>query len=162
MFYTLFLKQGKLLYNVFLCRFLAAQASFVSIAFSYKLGVCTVHKRVKVVCSEIIERIMKEIMPVPKKEHRLRIIEEFWITWNFPNCIGAIDGKQVVITAPANFRSQFFNYKKTFSIVLMIIMLLILNTNSCFDVGAHGKPAREVFLKIKHWTSNYMIKEEQN
>ena len=58
----------------------------------------------------------------PKSPHDWKnLADAFEKFWNFPHCIGAHDGKYVVIQAPANTGSLYFNYKKTFSIVLMAI-----------------------------------------
>lgn len=120
------------------CRFLATGDSFRTIATSYRLGHSTVQSIVIEVCKAIIEKLMSITMPKPTADQWKKIAEEFWNIWNFPNCIGALDGKHVVIQAPANSGSQFFNYKKTFSIVL----LALVDAHYRFiavDVGGYGR-----------------------
>lgn len=42
--------------------------------------------------------------------------------WQYPQCIGAMDGKQYNPTALNNSGSEFFNYKGIFSVVLFAII----------------------------------------
>ena len=58
--------------------------------------------------------------------------------WDYPHCVGAIDGKHVVVEAPANSGSLYYNYKHTFSMVL----LAVVDADYKFtysDIGAYGK-----------------------
>nr|CAI5842281.1 unnamed protein product [Callosobruchus analis] len=61
-------------------------------------------------------------MPTPSLEQWQKIEEGFRTKWNYPNCVGAIDGKHVVCEKPPNTGSQFYNYKKEFSIVLLALV----------------------------------------
>ncbi|XP_053967742.1 uncharacterized protein LOC128869234 [Anastrepha ludens] len=119
-------------------RFLATGDSYKTIAFSYNLGHSTVQSMVLEVCAAINECLLAEYIPAPSREKWLQVAHEMWTMWNFPNCLGALDGKHVVIQAPANSGSLYFNYKKTFSIVL----LALLDANCKFiavDIGSYGK-----------------------
>lgn len=65
---------------------------------------------------------------------------------NFPNCIGAIDGKHVRLIQPCGTGSNYFCYKKYFSMVL----LAVCDSNYRFifiDVGSFGKASDSSIYK---------------
>ena len=67
--------------------------------------------------------------------HIAKMYEE---KWNFPHCLGSLDGKYIVFKAPANSGSYYFNYKGSNSIVLMIV------ADPCYkitymNVGCNGR-----------------------
>ncbi|GFR73852.1 protein ANTAGONIST OF LIKE HETEROCHROMATIN PROTEIN 1 [Elysia marginata] len=77
-------------------------------------------------------------MPEPTADAFKKIAAEFFETWNFPHCVGAIDGKHVRVKCPANSGSMFFNYKNYFSIVLQAAVDAKYKFIA-IDVGGYGK-----------------------
>lgn len=85
-------------------------------------------------------------MKPPTTEDWLNISENFSKSSNFPHCVGAIDGKHIRMIKPANSGSEFFNYKKFFSTVLMAVA----DSDYCFtfiNVGSLGKESDCNILK---------------
>lgn len=75
----------------------------------------------------------------PRNQHEWSsVADELEQKWDYPNCIGAVDGKHVHIICPPNSGSDYYNYKGHYSIVL----LGIVDANYCFlyaNVGCQGK-----------------------
>ncbi|RXN13459.1 nuclease HARBI1 [Labeo rohita] len=92
-------------------RYLATGDSFTTISYSYRVGVSTVACIVGTVSQAIWECLLDDYMPVPSTQEWSNIAAGFLERWNFPNCVGSIDGKHVVIQAPPNSGSMFYNYK---------------------------------------------------
>ena len=77
-------------------------------------------------------------MPLPDEHKWKNIADEFEELWQFPHCLGSLDGKHIMIQAPKNSGSLFFNYKKHFSVAL----LAVVDANYKFvivDIGAYGR-----------------------
>ncbi|XP_056425426.1 uncharacterized protein LOC130367071 [Hyla sarda] len=62
----------------------------------------------------------------------------FWRHANFPNWVGALDGKHVRIRKPSGSGSLFYNYKKYFSIILKAICDASYKFLAV-DIGAYGQ-----------------------
>ena len=111
--------------------------AITTIAYNFRMGVLTARQIILDVCTVLWDALASIHMPVPSEVEWESIAEDFFTRWNFPNCIGAIDGKHIMIQCPVNSGSLFYNYKSYFSIVL----LAVASADYRFvmvDIGAYG------------------------
>lgn len=124
--------------NIVFFRFLATGNSFKSLAFSFRMGATTVAIIVKEITTLLWDCLQPLHMKTPTEETFKNIAKNFNEKWQFPHCIGAIDGKHIRVKCPTHSGTMFFNYKSYFSIVLQAVS----DANcrfTCIEVGAYGK-----------------------
>ncbi|KAK3760844.1 hypothetical protein RRG08_034687 [Elysia crispata] len=84
--------------------------------------------------------------------------ERFATLWNFPCCVGALDGKHVRIECPSHAGSLFFNYKHFHLIQLQAVvdadlMFIVI------DVGEYGRNSDGAAFKTSDFGKALMNKE---
>ena len=83
-------------------RYLCTGDAQITLATCYRMSPAVIGRVIKET-TEAIWNNLKErkfIDPPTHPQSWLRIANEFNNKWNFPHCLGAIDGKHVVIQAP--------------------------------------------------------------
>ncbi|XP_064617265.1 putative nuclease HARBI1 [Liolophura sinensis] len=119
-------------------RFLATGDSYESLAYLFRIPANTISGIGPVVCKAIY-KALKDGIKFPRSAVEWEVVAEAYKKlWHFPHCIGALDGKHVVLKAPAKSGSYFFNYKGTHSIVL----LALVDAKYRFmfvDIGCNGR-----------------------
>lgn len=117
---------------------MATGESYRSLGFQYRINESYVSAIVQKVLMAIIKKKWKESMPKPTEETWKIAAHKFWQRWNFPMCVGAIDGKHVRIQCPPTSGSLFYNYKGYFSTVLFALVDAEYKFIA-IDVGSYGR-----------------------
>ena len=79
-------------------RFLATGESFRSLHFQFRIS----RPAISHIVTEVCEAIPKKLGPSSSEQERLQIAKQFEEKWNFPNCLGSIDGKRITLQPPPN------------------------------------------------------------
>ncbi|KAG5882128.1 hypothetical protein JTB14_033859 [Gonioctena quinquepunctata] len=119
-------------------RFLATGDSYSSLMYLHIISKSAISRFIPEVCKAIVSAL-RDCIKVPKNEKEWDdVAKRFYSKWNYPNCIGALDGKHVVLQTPANSGSLYYDHKGSFSIVL--IALCDADYNFLYvDVGVQGR-----------------------
>ena len=120
-------------------RFLATGETYRSMAYQFRISKAAISYIINEVCLAIVKEMVPLYLRTPQNAEEWKAIaKKFEEKWQFPNCLGAIDGKHIVMQPPSGSGSKYFNYKHTHSIVL----LAVAGPNyECLyaDVGTNGR-----------------------
>ncbi|XP_072006661.1 uncharacterized protein [Engystomops pustulosus] len=136
-------------------RFLATGESYSSLHYLFLVGRSTICKIVKETSVALWDILQPIVMPIPNQDFLKKIAHDFYVSTKFPNCIGAIDGKHVRVIQPPNSGSQFYNYKKYFSLVLLAIADSKLNF-ICIEMGSYGSTNNARILESSHMGQSFL------
>lgn len=119
-------------------RYLATGESQQSLAFAFRISKTAIHNIIRETCEALWAVLHTEYLSHPRSTADwVELGKEFEKDWNFPNCLGAVDGKHVAIECPQNAGSVSYNYKHFHSLILMAIC----DAKYCFtfiDTGCFG------------------------
>nr|CAI5857662.1 unnamed protein product [Callosobruchus analis] len=90
-------------------------------------------------CDAIYDCLQAKYLKIPDSQEQWeQVSNEYEKKWQYPHCLGALDGKHIIVKAPPKSGSQFFNYKWHHSVVLMALV----DADYKFiyiDVGCNGR-----------------------
>ncbi|GFW97109.1 DDE Tnp4 domain-containing protein [Trichonephila clavipes] len=118
--------------------YLATGDLMASLSYLFRIGRSSTSAIIKETFEAIISSLKPIVLAKPDQTKWMDIAEAYYEQWQFPNCLGAIDGKHVLMQAPPKSRSHLHNYKGTFSIIL----LACVDANYKFvlvNIGAEGQ-----------------------
>ncbi|XP_045024485.1 protein ANTAGONIST OF LIKE HETEROCHROMATIN PROTEIN 1 isoform X3 [Daphnia magna] len=99
-------------------RFLASGDCMRSLSYSFRIGHSTVSEIVNETCRIMYEILAPTYLQLPDTNMWKLISNDFSKIWNFPNCVGAGDGKHFAMQCPNNGGSNWYNYKGFHSMVM--------------------------------------------
>lgn len=87
-------------------RYLASGDSMRSIGYAFRVSPNTVSMIIHETCNVIWEKLKDIVLPIPSQDAWLKVAADFESIWNFPHCLGAIDGKHIAIEV-INYLNMF-------------------------------------------------------
>ena len=135
------------------CSFLASRDIYGVLGARFRIATSTEKQIIPDVCDVIWEALSQTEMAAPT----LKKWQEngFGKHWNFPNCMGMIDSKYVVIQNPAKEGSLYYNYKGSFSLNLMALVDHEYKF-TFVEIGDYGSNSDSSVFKFSPFSQEFM------
>nr|ACD54739.1 PIF/Harbinger-like protein [Adineta vaga] len=118
---------------------LGSSSELRKIAHLFGIGRSTTGEILREFCSTLVETLFYQFIKFPKSPDEIKeTINGFYDKFNYPMCIGSVDGTHIAIKPPKGYETDYYNYKKHHS----IIMRAIVNSDLLFtyvNIGASGR-----------------------
>ena len=106
---------------------------------AFRMGQSTISGIIRETAAAIISVLKDDYLRFPATEEEWKVVcNDFGERWNFYHCLGAMDGKHILIDPPLRSGSMYYNYKGTFSIVLLAVVDAQLRF-IYVDIGTNGR-----------------------
>ncbi|CAF0959072.1 unnamed protein product [Adineta ricciae] len=90
-------------------------------------------------CEVLVNNFFHRFIKFPTTSQEIQnTVNDFYIRCGYPMCIGSLDGTHIPIKPPTGFETDYFNYKKYHS----VIMLAVVNSSLLFTYVNVGAPGR--------------------
>lgn len=103
-------------------RYLATGDSYHSLMYGFRVPHNTISKVIREVCQAIVDEYAEEVVPCPSNAAEWRDVAlQFQNRWQYPHCVGALDGKHIAMRCPRNGGSLYYNYKGVHGFLLIFL-----------------------------------------
>ena len=93
-----------------------------TISHLFGVGVSTVCVIVHEFSQVIVEQLSSQYITIPFRQDLRRIVDDFELKWNFPQCVGAIDGTHLPIVSPKENALDYYNRIGYHSVILQALV----------------------------------------
>lgn len=93
-----------------------------SLEFQFRISHSLISCIIPEVCDALYSGLKETYLKLPTSSSEWQEVAcTFSTAWNFPNCLGALDGKRFLVQNPSNSGSEHYNYKYHSVIVLGLV-----------------------------------------
>ncbi|XP_058984567.1 putative nuclease HARBI1 isoform X1 [Musca domestica] len=104
-------------------RHLATGENYTQLAYGFRISKAAISIIVPETINALYWVLKDEFFKVPRTADEWKIIaNDFEKKWNFPFCLGALDGKHIAIKNKADYGSLYYNYRGFHSVIFTAVV----------------------------------------